>query len=283
MFSPMTSAHRLVLAGGLQVHMSSPVRLFIALLSVSTVLLVSVPAVEAATVRKTGEEPVITLTYQAAPGEQNRVAVTMTPDLEAWIVSENGFDASGALVLIAGPGCTSLGPQTALCEYNVEDSSETSRHVVIDLGDNHDFAWASGACGPTQALPCQALISGGEGADVVFANDVDESWFATDEPSRVRGGPGADRLRAGQGGSRLIGGPGADSLLGGAGKDMLVGGGGRDTIRGGFRSDELRGGARADTFYARDGYRDRVFGGKGRDSARVDRLLDRVRSIARLF
>jgi hypothetical protein len=265
------------------IQVSSPVRLFIALLSVSTVLLVPVPAVEAATVSKTGEEPVITLTYQAAPGEQNRVAVTMTPDLDAWIVSESGLDASGPLVLTAGPGCTSIDPQIALCEYNVLDPTETSRHVVIDLGDNHDFAWASGACGPFQELPCQALISGGEGVDVVFANDVDKSWFETDEPSRVHGGPGADHLYAGDAGSRLIGGRGDDMLFGGPGRDMISGGGGKDTIRGGLRSDELRGGARADTFYARDGYRDRVFGGKGRDSARVDRLLDRVRSIARFF
>jgi Ca2+-binding RTX toxin-like protein len=62
---------------------------------------------------------------------------------------------------------------------------------------------------------------------------------------------------------------------------MIRGGRGADTISGGLRADELRGGAGRDTFYARDGYRDRVFGGLGRDRARVDRLLDRVRSIER--
>jgi Ca2+-binding RTX toxin-like protein len=263
--------------------MSSLVRVFVALLWVSAVSLVSVPAVGAATVSMTGEEPVVTLTYQAAPGEQNRVAATMTPDLDAWIVSESGIDASGPLALTPGPGCTSLNPQTALCEYNVEDPTETSRHVVIDLGDNHDFAWASGACGPLRLLPCQALISGGEGVDVVFANDFDKSWFGTDEPSRVHGGPGTDYLYAGRGGSRLIGGPGADMLFGGPGRDLIRGGDGEDTITGGLRTDELRGGAGRDTFYARDGYRDRVFGGFGRDRARVDRLLDRVRSIERFF
>jgi Ca2+-binding RTX toxin-like protein len=279
--------------------MSSLVRLFIALLSVSTVLLVSVPAVEAATVSKTGEEPVITLTYQAAPGERNQVAVTMVPrrppGIQAWIVSESGLDTSGPLLLTAGPGCTSLTPQIALCEYNVVDASETSRHVVIDLGDDDDFAWASGACGTFELelpFPCQALISGGEGVDVVLANDVDLDWFESDEPSRVYGGPGADHLYAGDGRSpcgcpsthsRLIGGRGNDRLIGGPGRDMISGGRGEDTLRGGLRADELRGGDGRDTFYARDGYRDRVFGGKGRDSARVDRLLDRVRSIARFF
>jgi hypothetical protein len=267
--------------------MTSLVRLFIALLSVSTVLLVSVPAVEAATVSMTGEEHGhVTLTYQAAPGERNSVAVMMTADLDAWIVSERGSDASGPLALTAGPGCTSFDPQTALCEHDVEDISETSFLVVIVLGDNFleaDTAWASAACGPYRWLPCQARIRGGEGVDVVFANDVDKTWFEGDEPSIVYGGPGADYLYAGKAGSRLIGGLGDDMLIGGAGRDMISGGGGRDTIRGGLRADELRGGARADTFYARDGYRDRVFGGKGRDSAHVDRPLDRVRSIARFF
>jgi RTX calcium-binding nonapeptide repeat (4 copies) len=269
--------------------MSSLVRLFVALLWVSVVTLVSVPAVEAATVSMTGtgEDPVVTLTYQAAPGEQNVVAVTTTPVLDAWIVSERGFDASGPLALTPGPGCTSLDPQIALCEHNAEDPTETDFHVVISLddslGDETDFAYAYGACGPVEFLPCQARISGGEGADVVFANDVRGGWAVGLERAGVHGGPGVDFLFAGRGGSRLIGGPGADTLQGGPGKDMLMGRAGGDTIRGGLRSDELRGGAGADTFYARDRYHDRVFGGKGRDRADVDRLLDRVRSIERFF
>jgi hypothetical protein len=267
-----------------QVQVSSPVRLFIALLAVSTVLLVSVPAVEAATVSMSAEERVdVTLTYQAAPGEWNSVVVTASARFHGWIVSEAGFDASGPLALTAGPGCTSLEPQIAFCEHNVDDLTETPFHVVIVLGDNlleSETARASDACGASgfSELDCQVRIYGGEGVDSVFASD----YGGTTE-SVVYGGPGADFLFAGEAGSRLIGGLGDDRLIGGAGRDMISGGGGKDTIRGGLRSDELRGGARADTFYARDGYRDRVFGGKGRDSAHVDRLLDRVRSIARFF
>lgn len=264
--------------------MSSLARLFVALLSVSAVLLVSVPAVEAATVSMTAEEHVdVTLTYQAAAGEWNRVAVTMTADYGGWIVSEASRDASGPLALTAGGGCTSLDPQIAFCEHNVEDLTETPFHVVIVLGDNFveaDRARASDACGPSRfnELDCQVRIYGGEGVDVVFASD-----YGGNTQSEVQGGPGADLLFAGEAGSRLIGGLGPDRLIGGPGRDMISGGGGRDTIRGGLRADELRGGAGADTFYAHDGYRDRVFGGKGRDSARVDPLLDRVRSIARFF
>jgi Ca2+-binding RTX toxin-like protein len=275
--------------------MSSLVRLFVALLWVSTVSLVSAPAVEAATVsliiESSPPSPGGTLTYQAAPGEGNQVVVTMTgANLDAWIVSERGLDASGPIALTAGPGCTSLDSQTALCEYDLDVPTEVPFHVEIVLDDSlttdfgvwHDFAWASGACGPYLYLLCQTRISGGEGDDTVFANDVGQSEFGGDV-STVNGGPGDDMLYAGRRGSRLIGGPGADTLFGSAGRDIIGGGDGEDTISGGLRADELRGGAGRDTFYARDGYRDRVFGGLGRDRARVDRLLDRVRSIERFF
>jgi RTX calcium-binding nonapeptide repeat (4 copies) len=258
------------------------------LLSVSTATLTGVPAVEAATVSMTAEEFVdVTLTYRAAPGEENHVAVTMTTDFGGWLVSESGRDASGPLALTTGPGCTSLTPQIALCEHNVTEITETPFHVVVFLGDSRrisedhvalDLAWASGVCGtaePFQRRPCQVLVHGGRGPDNVFANDAGGG--------EVRGGPGGDALVAGRAGSRLIGGRGGDLLTGGAGRDTLSGGGGRDTIRGGLRSDELRGGAGMDTFYARDRYRDRVFGGEGRDRARVDRRLDHMRSIERFF
>jgi hypothetical protein len=272
------------------IQVTSPVRLFIAVLSMSTVLLVSVPAVEAATVSLSVEEHVdATLTFQAAPDEANRVSVTITPDFGGWIVTERGVDSSAAsLVLTAAPGCTSLTPEIALCEHGLEDVTETPLHVVLLLGDspvipffdNADSAWASGACGPSEFDPfgCTVRISGGEGIDIVFASDAGDA-----SRSKVNGGPGTDYLFAGEHGSRLIGGRGNDTLTGGPGRDTISGGRGGDTIRGGFRADELRGGAGRDTFYARDRYRDRVFGGLGRDKARVDRRLDRVRSIERSF
>jgi Ca2+-binding RTX toxin-like protein len=268
---------------------SSLVRLFVVLLWVSTVWLVCVPALEAATVSMTAEEYVdVTLTFEAAPGEANEVGVTMTTDLSGFIVSETGSDASGPLTLTAGPGCTSLGTQVASCVHNVEDITETPFHVVLDLGDNHDGAWASDACGALsgssglplgEPLSCEVRISAGEGADSVFMNDGGY------DPRRsvVYGGPARDSLHAGEAGSRLLGGRGDDDLTGGPGRDMISGGGGEDTIWGGLRRDELRGRAGADIFYADDGYRDRLFGGTGRDRARVDRGLDRVRSIERFF
>jgi hypothetical protein len=272
--------------------MSGVVRLFVVLLWVSAVALTWVPAVEASTVSLTVEEGVdATLTYQAAPGEMNRVDVTfIPPGRVGWIVTETGFDgpsSQDALTLTAGQGCTSLTPQIALCEHNLEDVSETPLHVVIRLGDSpvipdflatEDWAWASDACGDPDPFGCETRISGAGGVDIVFASDAGGA-----SGSEVRGGSGGDILRAGELGSRLIGGGGDDILIGGSGRDRIGGGRGGDTIRGGLRQDVLRGGVGRDTFYARDPYRDRVFGGAGRDKARVDRRIDRVRSIERFF
>jgi TolB protein len=70
-----------------------------------------------------------------------------------------------------------------------------------------------------------------------------------------------------------------DLLPGTSGRDRICGLGGNDLIVGGGGSDTLVGGAGADTLLARDGRRDVVDGGSGRDRATFDRRLDRLRSI----
>jgi serralysin len=71
----------------------------------------------------------------------------------------------------------------------------------------------------------------------------------------------------------LVGGVGQDALRGGSGRDRLVGGGGRDTFLAGSGND---------TLLARDGWREWVAGGPGRDRARVNRR-DVRRSIEVIF
>jgi Ca2+-binding RTX toxin-like protein len=55
---------------------------------------------------------------------------------------------------------------------------------------------------------------------------------------------------------------------------VLVGGRGRDVTIGG---------SGADTLLARDRQRDRIYGGPGRDRARIDRRLDVLQRIERVF
>jgi hypothetical protein len=85
----------------------------------------------------------------------------------------------------------------------------------------------------------------------------------------------ADRMSGTAGNDVLYGLGGADVLLGLRGNDVLNGGRGADVLDGGPGADRLFGGPGNDTLRARDGRRDFVDCGPGRDSAIVDRL-DRV-------
>lgn len=81
----------------------------------------------------------------------------------------------------------------------------------------------------------------------------------------------------------LEGSPFLDFLAGLRGDDVLRGLGGRDQLSGGTGRDRLEGGEGVDMINARDGRRDVVIGGPGKDSARIDRGLDRVTGVERLL
>lgn len=99
------------------------------------------------------------------------------------------------------------------------------------------------------------------------------------ELMRVSGLGGDDRIEAvgtvnvnrlqldgGSGNNRLVGSDGGDDLLGGPGKDTLLGGGGDDELHGGTGADDLHGEDGDDSLDGvRDGVRDNLFGGRGRD------------------
>jgi hypothetical protein len=118
---------------------------------------------------------------------------------------------------------------------------------------------------------------------------------------RIEGRGGSDVLRGGDGNDRLSGGDGRDRVDGNRGNDVLRGGRGRDLIRGGEGKDLLRGQAGADRLYgeggrnrvfgnagndyidaSRNGARDIVNGGRGRDRAKVQHG-DKVRSVERVI
>ena len=99
----------------------------------------------------------------------------------------------------------------------------------------------------------------------------------------ARGSPLNDRLIGDGEDNVLWGDGGADDLRGGHGSDQLWGSGRDDFLVGGAGSDRLHGGDGDDRLNARDGVRDLVAGGAGHDAARVDRMLDEITSIERLF
>ena len=95
----------------------------------------------------------------------------------------------------------------------------------------------------------------------------------TSGPNVINGTAGRDVICGRGGNDRINGRGGHDLILGGTGADRLTGGGGRDAIYGSSGNDTLS---------ARDGVRDTVNGGRGRDRARWDGR-DVRRSIERRF
>jgi Ca2+-binding RTX toxin-like protein len=125
---------------------------------------------------------------------------------------------------------------------------------------------------PLSAGGCLAAILGTEAADQLTGGDAGEV---------VLGFGGGDRIAGGGGHDCLIGGGGRDVLRGEAGSDRLSGGAGNDTLVGGPGRNAYDAGAGRDVVDARNGTREVVRCGAGRDRARVDRR-DRVRGCERV-
>jgi Ca2+-binding RTX toxin-like protein len=144
-------------------------------------------------------------------------------------------------------------------------------------GSNNDYMLGGGR-GPL------LFLIGAAGADSLSTGPGRFGWLSGGRgPDSLLGGDLDDRLFGGDGRDSVLGFGGHDVLGGGAGNDLLRGSGGRDRITGGGGSDVLLGGAGRDAFRARDRTRDRLHGGNGFDSARVDRLdvVRRVESVQR--
>jgi hypothetical protein len=156
--------------------------------------------------------------------------------------------------------------------YDINTAAEEAADEGDEGGDEEEEEEDEGES--FMGTPGPDRLVGTPGNDVFHAlggDDVIESRGGRDV---VYGGPGDDRLSGGRGADRLIGGPGSDRIRGGRGGDILVGGPGRDVLIGGRGNDAIR---------ARDLFRDRVFGGRGLDAYRLDRWLDRARSIETQF
>ena len=115
------------------------------------------------------------------------------------------------------------------------------------------------------------LICGLAGADVIRGLAGNDSLCGNAGNDTLYGNGGVDRLRGNAGNDRLDGGAGNDVVDGGAGSDALKGGAGQDRLVGGIGADRIS---------AKDGKRDRVDCGAGRDTVTADRT-DRLRHCER--
>ena len=118
-------------------------------------------------------------------------------------------------------------------------------------------------------------LAGGAGNDRLNGAGGNDLFFGGGGNDRLTGGSGNDRMFGDSGKDRFSGGTGNDRFSGGAGDDVIDGGSGDDLLSGNGGHDTIRAGGGNDTIKVRDGDRDRVFCGAGKDSVRADRE-DRV-------
>ena len=101
---------------------------------------------------------------------------------------------------------------------------------------------------------------------------------------RIVGGAGRDRIKGGGGDDCLFGGRGRDRINAGKGDDRVSGGGGRDRINAGKGADKVSGRGGRDRISARDGERDVVDCGAGKDRVVADKKdkLKRCEKVRRI-
>ena len=124
--------------------------------------------------------------------------------------------------------------------------------------------------------------SGDAGDDLLLGDAGNDRLAGGNGDDRMTGDAGNDSLSGGRGDDVLQGGPGADGLSGGRGDDRLAGGGGNDRLTGGPGRDLITGSAGADRILARDGNRDRIDCGSGRDSVSADAIDSVARNCERV-
>jgi len=183
-------------------------------------------------------------------------------ETRASISLPDGVTLLGAPLVERGSGCS--GSPLVLCLLDfLPAGMETPIRFSVDVG------------GPGEKQIRVDVSAGSEGNTADNSAAVTLSVRVPPIPARTPAGAAATRggvTRTGTAGAdRLVGTGGADLLRGGAGDDRLLGRGGNDTLVGGSGHDTLEGNAGNDRILARDGERDTVRCGRGRDSVVADR------------
>lgn len=115
-------------------------------------------------------------------------------------------------------------------------------------------------------------LFGGSGRDRVVGSPGGDTLKGDSGRDRVSGGAGIDFLSGNSGDDRVGGDAGRDTVYGRSGKDLVRGGPGLDRLDGGSGRDRIDAGTGDDRIAARDGRRDRVRCGPGRDTVTADRF-----------
>jgi Ca2+-binding RTX toxin-like protein len=105
----------------------------------------------------------------------NHVTVATGAAPDTWLVTDTGAPLS------AGPGCTTIDPNSAFCVSPLSDSERS--FVSVTLEDGNDWGSTEAHCHEFSFPECDAEIEGGTGNDVLIGVG-DDFLF---------GGPGNDK------------------------------------------------------------------------------------------
>jgi len=192
----------------------------------------------------------------------NRITGTLRADR---IFAAGGNDVVDAL---AGNDCVDLGTGADRGEGGPGSDSMTG-------GSGKDRVSGSSGNDRLRGGPGNDRLTAGRGNDRAFGdsgNDVVLGSFGND---RLHGVSGNDRLSGSRGRDSINGGSGRDRIAGGSSADRISGDRGNDRLDGNSGSDRINGNSGNDRIGARDGKRDRINCGTGRDTVIADRI-DRV-------
>jgi Ca2+-binding RTX toxin-like protein len=194
----------------------------------------------------------VTVTTVDAGGGSSHVALTIT--------LPPGLQLAGAPAYERGSGCR--GDTVVVCDLDFLEAGMSTR-VRFSVR-----ATAAGEQHIAASITAREADANPADNSAVLAITVP----AAPAPAKAHATQGADRLVGTRGRDLLYGLGGADTILGLAGGDLLDGGAGNDTLVGGPGRDALFGRSGDDVLSVRDGQRDRVSCGPGRDRVIADRI-----------
>jgi hypothetical protein len=199
---------------------------------------------------------------RAGTGSTTRPAVTTPPSftgvlaqgqtLRAASGSWSGstpmtFDYEWQRCPATGSACTSI-PSATSTTYTLA-AADVGKRIRLMVTANNAAGSAEAFSSISQPVAAKAPVTG-------------KTINGTAKADRLSGTTGADTIH-GRGGN--------DRISGGAGADKLYGDGGNDTINAGAGPDSVFGGSGNDTIQGRDGERDVIDCGSGRDTVVADK------------
>ncbi len=201
------------------------------------------------------------------------------------VFAEVGRGPGGSVVPLAR--CTILGTpgndrivgtkgNDVICGLGGNDTIDGARgNDIVDTANGNDRA--KGGMGKDALIGVRGKdrLSGLSGNDRIGGGASADRLDGGRNNDRVRAGSGNDRLAGASGNDHLHGGRNNDRVHGGSGNDRLEGAAGKDRLNGSKGGDLVRAGSGRDVIAAKDGRRDRIDGGTGRDRATVDRRRGR--------